>query len=677
MAAGKLAAAKPAATTNTTLYSCPIDKATSAVLQVANQSGSASSYRVALRDYNQIVTLDGSSYKLRKGNVVTSYTATISPGISTDQAAAGSKITTTGNLASFKYHDIFKPTSTITYDVKVASIGTVAITAGSTVGTFAVGNTITGATSGQTATIYRVDTTSLYVNIADVSSAATSVRVNNATGLAANDFLSIGNAEIVRIGAVSGNNLTGLTRAQLGTSATAITGGSVATGIRAGVTTTTINEGATFSTSDGILTVTNATTLAVVVGDYIRVDNELMQVGGIVGNDISVTRGSLGTIAATHSNGATVTRYTAVTSTIYANFFNFTENITASGGATGVLSITSGSGAPYSSGNRFVYDLGIGVYSFPAFIPIDADRVVKFTQSDSSNTGHPLRFSSTSDGTWGGGVEWTTGVTRVGTPGSGGAYSQIDLSLSNIGATQQMYLYCEFHAQMTLNGYLFVDLSPNYTTMYLYDLEGTLTANDTFTVGSVNYTITAVNPGPYGYVQDRTNGVIKVSLGTNSSAFTTYTTTVSAGTTGQFTFTVASATNLVVGMAASGTGIGTGARITSIVGTTVTVDVANSGTVSGTGTFNFTFYDCPRTTAALRTLATVSSYTDINAEDYILYDKAITGNTTEKNSGIVVGPGQSLMVYSTNNTISYLLNGFEDTTTDFTVVQYIRNAAAV
>ena len=35
----------------------------------------------------------------------------------------------------------------------------------------------------------------------------------------------------------------------------------------------------------------------------------------------------------------------------------------------------------------------------------------RFDQSDSSNGNHPLRLSATSNGTWGGGSEYTTGVT--------------------------------------------------------------------------------------------------------------------------------------------------------------------------------------------------------------------------------------------------------------------------
>jgi hypothetical protein len=65
-------------------------------------------------------------------------------------------------------------------------------------------------------------------------------------------------------------------------------------------------------------------------------------------------------------------------------------------------------------------------------------------------------------------------------------------------------------------------------------------------------------------------------------------TTTATGTSGQNTIVVSSAANLRVGMKVSGTGIGSNARITNIAGTTVTLSVNNSGTVSGTRTYGNT-----------------------------------------------------------------------------------------
>jgi len=62
-------------------------------------------------------------------------------------------------------------------------------------------------------------------------------------------------------------------------------------------------------------------------------------------------------------------------------------------------------------------------------------------------------------------------------------------------------------------------------------------------------------------------------------------TPTATGTSTQFTIIVSSNSGIFVGMAASGTGIGTNAKVTTIAGTTITLDVANSATVSGTITF--------------------------------------------------------------------------------------------
>jgi len=61
-----------------------------------------------------------------------------------------------------------------------------------------------------------------------------------------------------------------------------------------------------------------------------------------------------------------------------------------------------------------------------------------FDQSDASNSGHPFRFSTTSDGTHGGGSEYTTGVTIV------GSTTQIVVS----DTTPNLHYYCTNHSGM-------------------------------------------------------------------------------------------------------------------------------------------------------------------------------------------------------------------------------------
>ena len=61
--------------------------------------------------------------------------------------------------------------------------------------------------------------------------------------------------------------------------------------------------------------------------------------------------------------------------------------------------------------------------------------------------------------------------------------------------------------------------------------------------------------------------------------------TTATGTSGLKTIVVASATGIAAGQQATGTGIGVNALVRGIVGTTVTLTVANSGTVSGTVIF--------------------------------------------------------------------------------------------
>ena len=93
------------------------------------------------------------------------------------------------------------------------------------------------------------------------------------------------------------------------------------------------------------------------------------------------------------------------------------------------------------SGNKYRFDdFGTSAVT----LDLQEGGTYTFDQSDSSNSGHPLRFSTTSNGTHGGGSEYTTGVVTNGTPGSSGAYTRITVAAS----APTLYYYCTQHSGM-------------------------------------------------------------------------------------------------------------------------------------------------------------------------------------------------------------------------------------
>ena len=91
------------------------------------------------------------------------------------------------------------------------------------------------------------------------------------------------------------------------------------------------------------------------------------------------------------------------------------------------------------SGNKYFID---GVQQ--ATLELVEGATFRFDQSDYTNVNHPLRFSETSDGTHGGGSQYTTNVTTNGTPGASGAYTQIEVASS----APTLYYYCTNHSGM-------------------------------------------------------------------------------------------------------------------------------------------------------------------------------------------------------------------------------------
>ena len=100
---------------------------------------------------------------------------------------------------------------------------------------------------------------------------------------------------------------------------------------------------------------------------------------------------------------------------------------------------TSTAAHPYhGTGSSNKYKIN-GVFS--PFLKLIPKNTYKFDQSDSSNSGHPLRFYLDAAKN----TAYTTGVTSSGTPGSSGAYTQIVVAED---APSVLYYQCSAHGYM-------------------------------------------------------------------------------------------------------------------------------------------------------------------------------------------------------------------------------------
>ena len=727
MTAGRLAASNPSATTNTLLYRSVIDQTASTVLTATNISGSGVTYRAALRNYDQILKLDGdepSNLIFNKGNPVSTYKLKITPGISFAAASPNAEINSPSGSRA-KLLDVYKDTATINRYVKVEKVANFEGDSQTLIGTFQNGETITGAVSTFTATLKQFESTTglIYANIPDVASNATSVKISRNTGLAEGTKLMLSEdatatgTEVITIdtgGIDVNNNTLTVTRSVYGTTASPIPGGQYAKSFIDSATTSTINEGATFTAADVTLTLTDAT--GFLEGSFIRIGNEIMSVTTVAGNDLTIVRGQYGTSAVDHNDGSAVTQMTDA-GDYYLNFFTESEGLQGgTSNATISSNVTQGSNS-VTNQDRFTIAEGSigGVYEYLTLSNHNNERTYRYDQSDSSNTGHPFRLSEQADGTQTlTGAEYTTGVTKVGTAGQAGAYLEITITS---GTPLSLYSYAEPAVANTADAnanYGFqigTTLTPDYEEIYIYDVAGEpWAAAQAFEIGGTTYTVQAngVTVGKYGYVHEwnPTLNELKISLGVGSAAFAvgdqfydtptlvdanrTMSEVVSgkvlaidtvgaanasrtAGTYSGLSPTGGSGSGLVVDIVVAAS---TGAATVTLVnggknyadGETLTVTDANLG---GGGAPNLTFAT-DGIGAGDGIGATSTTY--VKTEDYIHYGKAIAANSSDRTTGIVVGPGQNLIVWASDTNIAFQVQGFESVSEDYTVLGNAKTA---
>ena len=727
MTAGRLAASNPSATTNTLLYRSVIDQTASTVLTATNISGSGVTYRAALRNYDQILKLDGdepSNLIFNKGNPVSTYKLKITPGISFAAASPNAELNSQSGSRA-KLLDVYKDTATINRYVKVEKIANFEGDSQTLIGTFQNGETITGAVSTFTATLKQFEATTglIYANIADVAQGATSVKVSRNTGLAEGTKLMLSEdatatgTEVITIdtgGIDVNNNTLTVTRGVYGTTASPIPGGQYAKSFIDSATTSTINEGATYTAADVTLTLTDAT--GFLEGSFIRVGNEIMSVTTVAGNDLTIVRGQYGTSAVDHNDGSAVTQMTDA-GDYYLNFFTESEGLQGgTSNATISSNVTQGSNS-ITNADRFTIAEGSigGVYEYLTLSNHNNERTYRYDQSDSSNTGHPFRLSEQADGTQTlTGAEYTTGVTKVGTAGQAGAY--LDITITS-GTPLSLYSYAEPAVANTADAnanYGFqigTTLTPDYEEIYIYDVAGEpWAAAQAFEIGGTTYTVQAggVTVGKYGYVHEwnPTLNELKISLGVGSSAFAvgdqfydtptlvdanrTMSEVVSGKVLAIDTVGAANASRTAgtySGLSPTG-GSGSGLKVDIVVAASTgaaTVTLINGGKNYADGE-TLTVTDAllggggaPNLTFATDGIGAgdgigATSTTYVKTEDYIHYGKAIAANASDRTTGIVVGPGQNLIVWASDTNIAFQVQGFESVSEDYTVLGNAKTA---
>ena len=359
----------------------------------------------------------------------------------------------------------------------------------------------------------------------------------------------------------------------------------------------TLGEGDAFFITEGtvhggeldVMTTTGVITFGTTNIVFALVSDAPIYTAG-TGMSLSGTEFSIGQAVATNSNvsfnqvtGALVGNASTATALATGRTISLTGDATGSSGSfdgTGNASIsTTVAGLvgkqPYltiavtvsnpGAGNRYYLD---GALQQTALL--QRSVTVRFDQSDSSNSSHPLLLSTTSNGTHGGGSSYNTGVTVVGTPGSSGAYTQVTLEQD---APINLFYYCTNHSGMGGKVSTGIDL--------------TTTATPTFATVTADLTGSATTLAT-GRTIGMTGDVVWTSASFDGSGNVTGTATIQANsvalgtdTTGNYVQSVANGSYLTGGGSASeGTAL------------TLGVDATNANTASkvvardGSGNFS-------------------------------------------------------------------------------------------
>jgi hypothetical protein len=123
-----------------------------------------------------------------------------------------------------------------------------------------------------------------------------------------------------------------------------------------------------------------------------------------------------------------------------------------------------------------------------------------------------------------------------------------------------------------------------------------------------------------------------------SLAVYSYAQPTGTGTSGAYTVTVSAALNIQAGQFVFGTGIATNAQVVSISGTTVTLNIANTATVSGVLTFQSKYFYLLNKDVEFIREAYPPPQSIGRPRHYALFGPTVNGATITTDISIIVGP---------------------------------------
>ena len=184
------------------------------------------------------------------------------------------------------------------------------------------------------------------------------------------------------------------------------------------------------------------------------------------------------------------------------------------------------------------------------------------------------------------------------------------------------------------------DYTQNYETTFVADLPVFVTQAEQRIYNSVQFpslrkNVTGVLTLGNKYLSCPTDYLSTYSLAVYTAPASAPTAT---GTAGAATITVSSASGIVVGQYVTGTGIGAGAYVVSIATLVITLSVVNSGTVSGSITFQGEYlFLLNKDVNFIRQAYPTPTSTGI-PQYYALFGPAVAGSTISNELTFILGP---------------------------------------